>query len=306
MNPLNRPKKEDKKTSANEHRQKLKNILKEKRESRAPRLVSHTTSASYAEGSKNSPASTSQDTSPTTSHAQASTSNINEIFKQLKDPKCIEMFGILKKFISISKSDGAHLDLPPTHPCWPASFPINQSENSKSRNHTHFSLRRETNPKGRQATARKLPRRYLLHWPTSLKLRRNLLHSPAKICRNQTSHALKASTTQFGRRANDKPRHIDSTRAVTNALLLQLLSTRWRQSSNSLTGFSHSSSPHYALMLKLHFQLAGGLPIGLGPSVADSCRNHLRTPCSTSPTDRLFRHLVSPLITHYRGKCPLH
>ncbi|GFS99914.1 hypothetical protein NPIL_329901 [Nephila pilipes] len=104
MNPLNRPKKDDKKTSANEQRLKLKNILKEKRENRASRPAFHTAPMSYAEATKNSPAPASQDTSPTTSTSQASTSNINEIFQQLKDPECLEMFTVLKKFISISKS----------------------------------------------------------------------------------------------------------------------------------------------------------------------------------------------------------
>ncbi|GFU25261.1 putative RNA-directed DNA polymerase from transposon X-element, partial [Nephila pilipes] len=32
-------------------------------------------------------------------------SNITDIFQQLKDPECLEMFGILKKYIEISKSD---------------------------------------------------------------------------------------------------------------------------------------------------------------------------------------------------------
>ncbi|GFU18002.1 hypothetical protein NPIL_142051 [Nephila pilipes] len=104
MNPLNRPKKDDKKTSANEQRLKLKNILKEKREHRDSRPAFHTAPISYAEATKNSPAPASQDTSPTTSTSQASTSNINEIFQQLKDPECLEMFTVLKKFISISKS----------------------------------------------------------------------------------------------------------------------------------------------------------------------------------------------------------
>ncbi|GFT45798.1 hypothetical protein NPIL_653711 [Nephila pilipes] len=98
------------KTTRNEHQQELKNILKEKRESRAPRPVSHTTSATYAEVTKNSPAPTSQDNSPTTTSAPASISNINEIFKQLKDPECLEMFGILKKFIAISKSGKSTLE----------------------------------------------------------------------------------------------------------------------------------------------------------------------------------------------------
>ncbi|GFS58614.1 hypothetical protein NPIL_254631 [Nephila pilipes] len=104
MNPLNRPKKEDKKSSANEQRLKLKNILKEKREIRASRPAFHTALISYAEATKNSPAPTSQDSSPTTSTSQASTSNITDIFQQLKDPECLEMFTILKKYIIISKS----------------------------------------------------------------------------------------------------------------------------------------------------------------------------------------------------------
>ncbi|GFS67201.1 hypothetical protein NPIL_416291 [Nephila pilipes] len=104
MNPLNRPKKEDKKASTNEQRLKLKNILKEKRETRTSRPAFHTAPISYAEAAKNSPAPTSQDPSPTTSTSQASTSNITDIFQQLKDPECLEMFSILKQYIIISKS----------------------------------------------------------------------------------------------------------------------------------------------------------------------------------------------------------
>ncbi|GFT86671.1 hypothetical protein NPIL_112191 [Nephila pilipes] len=102
MNPLNRPKKEEKKKSANEHRQKLQNILKEKRESRTSKPDYHTAPTTYAEAAKSSPVASSQvyNLSP----SPASSSNITDIFQQLKDPECLEMFGVLKKYIEISKS----------------------------------------------------------------------------------------------------------------------------------------------------------------------------------------------------------
>ncbi|GFT38107.1 hypothetical protein NPIL_12421 [Nephila pilipes] len=53
MNPLNKPKKDNKKNASNEQRIKLKNILKEKREERTTRPNLHTTPTSYAEALKN-------------------------------------------------------------------------------------------------------------------------------------------------------------------------------------------------------------------------------------------------------------
>ncbi|GFU11555.1 hypothetical protein NPIL_155201 [Nephila pilipes] len=102
MNPLNRPKKENKKLTSNEQRMKLKSILKEKREVRAVRPDHHTTPASYADALKTPAAISPRNPEPTA--AQSSGSNITELFKQLHDPECIEMFQILKKFIAISKS----------------------------------------------------------------------------------------------------------------------------------------------------------------------------------------------------------
>ncbi|GFT51030.1 RNA-directed DNA polymerase from mobile element jockey [Nephila pilipes] len=102
MNPLNRPKKEEKKKSATEHRQKLQSILKEKRESRTSKPDNHTTPTTYAEAAKSSPVAPNQ--AANTSPPPASSSSITDIFNQLKDPECLEMFGILKKYIEISKS----------------------------------------------------------------------------------------------------------------------------------------------------------------------------------------------------------
>ncbi|GFT69249.1 RNA-directed DNA polymerase from mobile element jockey, partial [Nephila pilipes] len=102
MNPLNRPKKEEKKKSATEHRQKIQSILKEKRENRTSRPVNHTTPTTYAEAAKSSPVAPNQAAS--TSPPPTSSSSVTDIFNQLKDPECLEMFGILKKYIEISKS----------------------------------------------------------------------------------------------------------------------------------------------------------------------------------------------------------
>ncbi|GFT38903.1 hypothetical protein NPIL_615391, partial [Nephila pilipes] len=55
MNPLNRPKKDEKKKSTNEHRLKLQTILKEKREVRTTRPVNHTAPTTYAEAARSSP-----------------------------------------------------------------------------------------------------------------------------------------------------------------------------------------------------------------------------------------------------------
>ncbi|GFT87746.1 hypothetical protein NPIL_574021 [Nephila pilipes] len=104
MNPLNKPKKDNKKTASNEQRMKLKNILKEKREERTTRPNLHTTPTSFAEALKNPVEKNLPVTSPTTPTPQAHSSNITNIFEQLKDPECVEMFQILKKYIQISKS----------------------------------------------------------------------------------------------------------------------------------------------------------------------------------------------------------
>ncbi|GFT66171.1 hypothetical protein NPIL_246331 [Nephila pilipes] len=104
MNPLNRPKKDTKKSATNEQRIKLKNILKEKREERTARPTPHTTPTSYAEALKTPIENSPQVILPATSTPQAHSSNITDIFQQLKDPECIEMFRMLKKFIAISKS----------------------------------------------------------------------------------------------------------------------------------------------------------------------------------------------------------
>ncbi|GFT74678.1 hypothetical protein NPIL_704641 [Nephila pilipes] len=104
MNPLNKPKKDNKKSASNEQRMKLKSILKEKREERIARPNLHTTPISYAEALKNPVEKNPQSTSPATSTPQAHSSSITDIFQQLKDPECVEMFQILKKYIEISKS----------------------------------------------------------------------------------------------------------------------------------------------------------------------------------------------------------
>ncbi|GFS84536.1 hypothetical protein NPIL_312731 [Nephila pilipes] len=99
MNPLNRPKKEDKQKKAAEDRQKLRAALKEKSAIRTganpPRSNNHTTPASYAEAAKSSLAPAPQTQSP---------SSISDAFNQLKDPECVKMFHIIKKYITISKS----------------------------------------------------------------------------------------------------------------------------------------------------------------------------------------------------------
>ncbi|GFS69969.1 hypothetical protein NPIL_387381 [Nephila pilipes] len=73
-----------------------------KSETRTARSDLHTTPTTYAEAAKSSPVITIQENNPFP--IPASNTNINDIFKQLKDPECLEMFGILKKFIAISKS----------------------------------------------------------------------------------------------------------------------------------------------------------------------------------------------------------
>ncbi|GFU31414.1 hypothetical protein NPIL_569461 [Nephila pilipes] len=92
------------KSAANEQRIKLKNILKEKREERTALPNLHTTPSTYAEALKNPVENSPQVINPTTPTPQASSSNITDTFQQLKDPECIEMFRMLKKFIAISKS----------------------------------------------------------------------------------------------------------------------------------------------------------------------------------------------------------
>ncbi|GFS89822.1 hypothetical protein NPIL_545611 [Nephila pilipes] len=87
---------------------KLKSILKEKREIRAVRPDHHTTPASYADALKTPTTITPQNPEPTA--AQPQSSNITELFKQLHDPECIEMFQMLKKFIAISKSGKSKSD----------------------------------------------------------------------------------------------------------------------------------------------------------------------------------------------------
>ncbi|GFU24743.1 hypothetical protein NPIL_350181 [Nephila pilipes] len=100
MNPLNRPKKEDKQKKAAEDRQKLRTALREKNAIRTgvnpPRPNNHTTPTSYAEAAKSSPAPAPQTQSP---------GSISDAFNQLKDPECVKMFHIIKKYISISKSN---------------------------------------------------------------------------------------------------------------------------------------------------------------------------------------------------------
>ncbi|GFU19981.1 hypothetical protein NPIL_518431 [Nephila pilipes] len=82
MNPLNRPKKEDKQKKAAEDRQKLRTALREKSAIRTginpPRPNNHTTPASYAEAAKSSLAPAPQTQSP---------GSISDAFNQLKDPE---------------------------------------------------------------------------------------------------------------------------------------------------------------------------------------------------------------------------
>ncbi|GFS70653.1 hypothetical protein NPIL_331571 [Nephila pilipes] len=99
MNPLNRPKKDDKKKKASEERQKLRTILKEKSTARtsagAAQPNNHTTPTTYAEAAKGPSASTPQLQTP---------GSIGDAFNQLRDPECVKMFQIIKKYIAISKS----------------------------------------------------------------------------------------------------------------------------------------------------------------------------------------------------------
>ncbi|GFT39845.1 hypothetical protein NPIL_24131 [Nephila pilipes] len=105
MNPLNRPKKEDKKKKAAEDRRKLRAALKRKNELRTGvstvRPNGHTTPTSYAEAARSSPAQAPQTQSP---------GSISDAFNQLKDPECVKMFHIIKKYISISKSNNSTAD----------------------------------------------------------------------------------------------------------------------------------------------------------------------------------------------------
>ncbi|GFT87816.1 putative RNA-directed DNA polymerase from transposon X-element [Nephila pilipes] len=92
--------------------------MKEKREVRAVRPDHHTTPASYADALKTPITITPQNPEPTATQPQSS--NITELFKQLHDPECIEMFQMLKKFIAISKSGKSKSDrfteiIPPTN-----------------------------------------------------------------------------------------------------------------------------------------------------------------------------------------------
>ncbi|GFU24986.1 putative RNA-directed DNA polymerase from transposon X-element, partial [Nephila pilipes] len=74
----------------------------EKKEARTTRPVIHTAPTTYAEAARSSPVETTQDSDQLPS--PASSSNITNIFQQLKDPECLEMFSILKQYIQISKS----------------------------------------------------------------------------------------------------------------------------------------------------------------------------------------------------------
>ncbi|GFS84541.1 hypothetical protein NPIL_312751 [Nephila pilipes] len=105
MNPLNRPKKDDKKKKATEERQKLKAILKGKSTARtgtsAAQPNSHTTPTTYAEAAKGPSAPTPQPQSP---------GSISDAFNQLRDPECVKMFRIIKNYITISKSTKSTAD----------------------------------------------------------------------------------------------------------------------------------------------------------------------------------------------------
>ncbi|GFU13749.1 hypothetical protein NPIL_484291 [Nephila pilipes] len=101
MNPLNRPKKEDKKKKLIEERKKLRSSLQEKRDIRTgnstARPNNSTAPTSYADAARSPPHQT--PTQPPTP------GSIGEAFTQLKDPECVNMFRIIKKYISISKSN---------------------------------------------------------------------------------------------------------------------------------------------------------------------------------------------------------
>ncbi|GFS53180.1 uncharacterized protein NPIL_90821, partial [Nephila pilipes] len=105
MNPLNRPKKEDKKKKATEERQKLRAALKEKSDIRTgantARPNNHTAPTTYAEAAKSSPAQAPQTQAP---------GSIGDTFNQLKDPECINMFQIIKKYLAIAKSNKSTAD----------------------------------------------------------------------------------------------------------------------------------------------------------------------------------------------------
>ncbi|GFU56738.1 hypothetical protein NPIL_320571 [Nephila pilipes] len=95
----------EKKKQANEERQKLKSALKEKREARlgmsTARPDNRTAPTSYAEAAKSSPAQVPQ---------PQALGSIGEAFNQLKDPECVHMFQIIKKYIAISESNKSTSD----------------------------------------------------------------------------------------------------------------------------------------------------------------------------------------------------
>ncbi|GFU38871.1 hypothetical protein NPIL_161461 [Nephila pilipes] len=99
---LLKPKKEDKKKQATKERLKLRNTLREKRDSRTgPSMARpniYTAPASYAEAAKSSPATASPTQAP---------GSISDTFAQLKDPECVQ---ILKKYIALSKSGNSTAD----------------------------------------------------------------------------------------------------------------------------------------------------------------------------------------------------
>ncbi|GFT33511.1 hypothetical protein NPIL_555521 [Nephila pilipes] len=92
MNPLNRPKKENEKSKATEELQKLKKILKENRDVRrgisSTSPANHTAPATYADAAIGLHGA-----------APQPPGSIGDTLNQLKDPECMDMFGILKKFI---------------------------------------------------------------------------------------------------------------------------------------------------------------------------------------------------------------
>ncbi|GFT84025.1 hypothetical protein NPIL_297041 [Nephila pilipes] len=155
-------------------------IDNEKRESRTSRPVNHTTPTTYAEAAKSSPVALNQAAS--TSPPPTSNSSVTDIFNQLKDPECLEMFGILKKYIEISKS--ATTDGAPKKP----SYPIPKSSCSTNKklvftSHSPLSSEREIllhrpmcSRKGTTsyptALADKLPlgeSRIHSHWPAGIR-----------------------------------------------------------------------------------------------------------------------------------------
>ncbi|GFT13743.1 hypothetical protein NPIL_646071 [Nephila pilipes] len=89
-----------------EERQKLRTSLKEKREARTGNSTAHpnnsTTPTSYADAARSTPQQT-----PPQNQAPGS---IGDAFNQLKDPECVHMFQIIKKYISISKSKKSTAD----------------------------------------------------------------------------------------------------------------------------------------------------------------------------------------------------